>query len=89
MNRPNRKRPDQLRSYAGRTRLISLTEQAVLNDGFGPLCYGHLRSVPELAERLEVSTFALDPHLRSLIEKGEVVAVHEAGRVRYRRRVAA
>lgn len=70
-------------------RRISLTERAILN-GFGVAERRRIFTLRELADRMEISTVAPLPHLQTLIDKGEVVAIIEAGqRDRYRRRVVA
>lgn len=83
--RLNRKRPDQLRSYAGKRRTVTLTERAILADGFN---FSHgvwvARTVAEIAERCQISVHALMPHLRSLLAKGEIEPL-SANDVRYRR----
>lgn len=62
------------------TRKRSLTEQAILNSGFGQ-SHGNpaARDLHEIAERCEISVHALLPHLRSLVERGEVVELPGSG----------
>lgn len=61
---------------------VSKTEAMILNEGFGPPWSERVLSLAELADRLEVSVGALAPHLRVLIERGDLVELPLTGKYR-------
>jgi predicted ArsR family transcriptional regulator len=64
---------DHVSTYGAKRRKRSLTERVILESWHMSHGQYPARSVGDIAQRCEISVHALMPHLRVLVERGDVV----------------